>query len=153
MKFTSAFVSILLFVSIITAQRSTPTLIDEFGNVPCEDWVGRLDLFLALLYNQPNSTGVIVLYEGKYWSYEKDALVWPVFGEVHLRANLIRSHFDYRGLQGNRRVLFLTGGFRDEHHVELWLVPLGAALPKPKPTREATSYRRGKATTIYQSCP
>lgn len=152
MKLTLPFI-ILLGISVVGAQSSTPTLIDEFGNVPCEDWVGRLDLFLAELHNHPASKGVIVLYEGKYWNYAKEALVWPIFGEVHIRARMIRDHFSHRGYYDHKRVVFITGGIRDEHYIGLWLVPSGATFPKPKPTRETIRYRKGKATTIYPTCP
>ena len=41
-----------------------------------------------------------------------------------------------------RRVVALGGGRRDYKMIELWLVPPGAALPKPTPTVRASRRRR-----------
>ena len=152
MKFSLSVTFLLLFSLGAFAQGSEARLREEFGNVPCDDLIARLDMFLAEVHNEPSSRGVVVLYEGKYWSYEKEKLVRPVFGEVQMRANLIRSHFSFRGFPTDR-ILFVSGGFRDEHHAELWLVPPGAPLPKPKPSLKSVQYRKGKPTSIIPSCP
>ena len=153
MKLAVALFLILLASIASTAQRPGPRLIDEFGNVPCDDWLGRLDLFGAELRNNPKSTGLIVLYEGKYFNYQYNRLVLPIFGDVHIRANEIRNHFARRGFPANLSITFMTGGFRDDHLLELWLLPPGADFPKPKPTRESIAYRSGKASSIFPSCP
>lgn len=149
-----AFLAIFLGISFAVAQRPAPKLIDEFGNVPCDDWLGRLDLFLAELSNSEDRSGVVVLYEGKYVNYTRrsDYLTAPVFGEVHLRANLIRNHFTNRRFDLSR-ITFVSGGFRDEHLVELWSTLRGGNYPKPKPTRETLEYRKGKPSSIFPSCP
>ncbi|MDI1241317.1 MAG: hypothetical protein PSX80_05290 [bacterium] len=137
-----------------TAQGPDPKLVDEFGNVHCEGLIGRLDLFLAELSNSKDGSGLVVLYEGKYINYtsQRSYLVAPVFGEVNIRANLIRNHFKGRGFDPSR-ITFASGGFRDEHLVELWVIPPGGTYPKPKPTRDKIEYRKGKPSTVLPSCP
>lgn len=147
-------ITILLSISFSIAQRPEPKLIDEFGNVPCDDWLGRMDLFLAELSNFKDRSGLVILYEGKYIDYSKrrNPLVAPVVGEVNMRANLIRRHFEGRRFDLGR-ITFVSGGFRDEHLVELWSIPRGGSYPKPKPTRETVAYRKGSPSDLYASCP
>jgi len=39
--------------------------------------------------------------------------------------------------------LFINGGFRENFEVEFWLIPNGAAFPKPTATLETMTYRKG----------
>jgi hypothetical protein len=152
MKPSLAFMAILLGVTFAGAQRVDRKLIDAFGNVPCDDWLGRLDLFLAELQNDPKSSGLIVMYEGRYYDYRTERQMLPVFGEVNLRANLIRSHLRNRRFDPSR-ITFILGGNRDDHLIELWAIQPGVTYPELKPTRDKIKYRKGKPSSILASCP
>jgi hypothetical protein len=49
------------------------------------------------------------------------------------------------------KVLFISGGFRENHTVELWVVPNGANPPKATPTLESMKYRKGKPVNMCES--
>jgi hypothetical protein len=138
----------------VNAQRVDARLIDEFERYNCEDFIGRLDSFLAELTVNDGARGVIVLYEGKYprFGESQTVMVPPVFGEVHSRFVLFRIHIQARNFDIGR-IIFISGGFRENHYGEFWLVPRGSALPTPKPTLQTMRYRKGKPTSIFPSCP
>lgn len=144
----------LLIQLSVHAQRVEANLIDEFERYNCEDFIGRLDFFLAELSKSTDLRGAIIMYEGKY---PKDGdveseLVRPVFGEIQGRVELFRSHVKNRGVN-IKKIAFISGGFRENHWVELWLVPPGASFPVPKPTLRSMRYRKGRPTSIFPSCP
>jgi hypothetical protein len=49
-----------------------------------------------------------------------------------------------RGIDASR-IVVVNGGFREEDSVELWIVPSGAAAPKPTPTVQAGDVNPTKA--------
>lgn len=147
-------VVIFNLLSPASSQQTDAGLIDEFERYNCEDFIGRLDVFLAELSVNGGAKGVIVLYEGKYPQFGRSqaVMVPPVFGEVHSRFALFRNHIQARNFDIGR-ILFISGGFRENHYGEFWLVPVGSALPIPKPTLKTMQYRKGKPTSIFPSCP
>jgi hypothetical protein len=48
-----------------------------------------------------------------------------------------------RGIDGSR-IVTVNGGFREDDSVELWIVPSGAAAPRPTPTVQAGDVYKGK---------
>jgi hypothetical protein len=92
------------------------------------------------------------MYEGKYYDYVRERQMLPVFGEVNMRANLIRSHLRNRRFDQGR-ITYISGGSRDDHLIELWTIPPGVTYPELKPTRENITYRKGKPSSILASCP
>ncbi|MEO5858120.1 MAG: hypothetical protein ABIR33_04140 [Pyrinomonadaceae bacterium] len=154
MRSLVASITILLSISLSIAQSPEPKLIAEFGNVGCEDWLGRMDLFLDELSNSKDRSGVVIFYEGNYINRSKrpNPLVAPVIGEGNMRANFMRQYFAHRRLDMSR-IIFVSGGFRNEHLIELWSVIPGGKYPKPRPTRESIKYRKGVPSESYDSCP
>jgi len=131
------------------SQSKEARQVDEFGSNECEDLRSRLDTFLVELQNNPQSTGFVIVYEGKYTQNvhnrkgSKQKTYLPVFGEAALRIKSFRQHFVFRGQAGGP-YLFIDGGYREFHTVELWIVPDGAKPPLAKPTLDTMKYRKGR---------
>ena len=153
-KFLSSFVFFALLAINIFAQAKEARRIDEFGVIPCGDFRSRLDNFLAKLQNESKSKGFVIVYEGKY-SYQiydqypltKLKTYLPAFGESNYRTQVMMNHFKFRSFPSDK-YLFISGGFRENHAVELWIVPNGATSPKPTPTLDKINYRKGKPIKI-----
>jgi hypothetical protein len=113
---------------------------DEYGNIRFNDEKARLDNYAIQLQNAPSDRGVII----GYGSCE---------GEGLTRANRAKDYLvNTRGIDAGR-IDTVDGGCRAELHVELWLVPQGAAAPaadtsqavSPCPAcRPARGGRRGR---------
>ena len=46
-------------------EKPKAELIDEFGNITCEDLIARQDNLIALLQNDPTAVGYVVIYGKK----------------------------------------------------------------------------------------
>lgn len=112
----------------------------------CDNVIAVTDNFLLNLQNNPQSTGFVIFYEGKYADdveKSKPKMLLPRRGEANFRVQIIRNHIKFRNFDPDR-ILFIDGGFREEHKIEYWIVPDGAKLPKPAPTLDNIEYRKGK---------
>ncbi len=149
-----SFLLLLLFVFSVSAQNKEARQFEEFGNIQCGDLRSRLDNFLIELQNNPQSRGYVIVYDGKHYFYDysrgrnpKIKYQLPVFGEATLLTQQILKHFKYRNVSPDR-YLFISGGYRENYTVELWVVPTGAKPPKSTPTANEIKYRKGKLTGI-----
>ena len=145
-----SFLLIFLFVFNISAQEKETRQVGKLSSYwQCEKVRMVVDSFLIELQNNPQSTGFIIVYEGKYSEqiYDKGKLktrtYLPRYGEAFYRTQIIRDHIKLRRFSPDR-VLFINGGFLQEHEIEFWIVPNGAELPKPNPTLDKIEYRKGK---------
>lgn len=148
------FLFLLSFAFDVAAQLEEPRKVDEFESIQCEDLRTRLDSFLVEIQNNPQSKGFVIVYEGKYSSYiynrsgiSKRKYHLPTFGEANYRTQVFLKHFQFRQFQSDK-YLFIDGGFRENHSVELWIVPDTAKPPKPTPTLSNIKYRKGKPILI-----
>ena len=139
---TSALVLIIISPAILGSGVPTTTrLIDEFGDINCEDEMARLDNFALHLQNDPSAKGLIVFYSGRRF---KGRLPKP--GEAEARAARLRPYLvDRRGVPKDQ-VMLVGWGYTEDWHVQLWIVPRGAAMPERKPTIPAKEikFRKGK---------
>jgi hypothetical protein len=91
---------------------------DEYGNIRFNDEKARLDNYAIQLQNAPTERAVIIGYG-------------TCEGEGLNRANRAKDYLvNTRGIDAGR-IDTVDGGCRSELHVELWLVPSGAAAPTP----------------------
>lgn len=97
------------------APQDGPILTDEFGAMKDDDVRGRLDNYFIELQNDPNSTGVIILYG-------------PAKDQAK-RKKLIQNHIAFRKFDASR-ITFVDGG-GDTLNTKLWRVPAGATQPNP----------------------
>lgn len=96
---------------------------DEFGPINRDDEKARLDNYAIQLQQEPDSQGYIIVYSGRRGRA----------GDQQKRIERIRDYLiNMRGTEA-RRLVFLTGGTREDAVVELWLVPTGATPPTPQP--------------------
>jgi hypothetical protein len=113
------------------------TKFDEYGQISADDHSARLDNFAIQLEKQPTSTACVVVF-GPYGE-----------GFSPSQANLDRIR-DYlvnsRGIEDSRIKTLYGGRNTDlaQPKIELWLVPRGAALPKPKKNETDIETFKGK---------
>jgi len=97
-----------------------PVLLDEHGSLPCDDLIGRLDIFFRDLSKSPGSVGLVVI------STPAEKNWWAVF-----RRDLIEAHARDRSFTSNQ-IKYVKSSAADEFTVQLWQVPRGAAEPTTK---------------------
>lgn len=136
------------FVFSVSAQEKEAQKVDELPSFwQYEEVRAVIDNFFIRLQRNPQTTGFIIYYEGKYYAdYEenkKPKILLPRRGEADFRMQIIRDHIRLRRYDADR-ILFINGGFREENTTEFWLVTNGAELPTPTPTLDKMQYRKGK---------
>jgi hypothetical protein len=140
----------LLFVLLSTAlfvRGSVPLspirTFDEFGDIKCEDEYARLDNFAIQLQNEPQARGVIIFYGGKTFRGKL-----PRRGEAEARAARLKPYLVQRRGIPTQQVTVINGGYADEWHADLWLLPPGESMPNPFPTVPVSEikFRKGKAS-------
>ena len=148
--------TILLCLTLVVGNGSPFTAarecrqIDEVPDLRCEDVQARLDAYSASLYDEPDSRGYIIFYEGKYWEGRA-----PRRGEAFAEVAGYKDYLvRYRNIQPERIVL-LNGGYRENITAQFYICPRGAALPQVSPTLEArdVKFRRGRISRErYEWC-
>jgi hypothetical protein len=102
----------------IGTPPDVPRKFDEYGNIRFNDEKARLDNYAIQLQNAPTDRATIIGYG-------------TCEGEGLNRANRAKDYLvNTRGIDAGR-IDTVDGGCRSELHVELWLVPSGAAAPTP----------------------
>ena len=82
----------------------------------------------------------------------------PKRGEAEARVSFWKPYLlDTKDVEGSR-VEIIDGGYRVEPVVEIWVVPVGAELPRPTPTlkEKDIKFRRGRVSwrEMYgEGCP
>lgn len=150
-KIIFGFIFVFAFSFSVSAQNNQARKVDEFANIPCDEYLARINALVQELKNLPDSKGYIFVYEGKESrqvydknnKYTGEKYISPQFG---LARNVIKKIGMRLKLQGSdiKRFIFINGGFREKFTVEFWIVPNGVIPPKPAPTLEKMKYRKGK---------
>lgn len=159
MKVRALFLSCFLCCTLTAlGQREERRLFDTItDNLPCGDAMARLDYFFAEITDkEPNLRGVAIYYEGSYRdakysrSGEKigERIVAPVFGEAQNRIGWLQKYVTFRGFPKNR-LAFVSGGYRTNFTVELWLVHINSRAPVPKSDVNDMKFRKGAYTEFY----
>lgn len=117
---------------------------DEFGDVNCESEMARLDNFAVSLQislqADRSARGEIIFFAGRMAG---DKL--PRRGEAEARAERIRSYLVKRREVPAASLVVMNGGYDSDYRIQLWIVPPGADLAKPKPLSSVKDvrYRKG----------
>ena len=122
---------------------------DEFGDINCEDEMARLDNLAVHLQNEPGAKGVIIFYGGQRFRGRL-----PKRGEAAARAARIKPYLvQRRGIPADR-VIVINGGYAEEWHAEVWVVPPSVSMPTPQPTIpiEKIKFSKGKANPRDYKC-
>ncbi len=120
--------------TIVAAQEKRIIVAKEFdecNSCPFDDQKARLDNLAVELQNDPTTSTYILAYGGRT----------SPFGQVDRLMTRARDYLiAERGIDASR-IVTVNGGFREEDSVELWVVPSGAAPPRPTPTVQAGDVR------------
>lgn len=96
-----------------------------------DDQKARLDNLAVELQNDPSTTTYVIAYGGRT----------SRIGQADLLGSRARDYLvTQRGIDQSR-IVVMNGGFREEDCVELFIVPRGAAPPRPTPTVQAGDVR------------
>ncbi|HEX8289627.1 MAG TPA: hypothetical protein VF556_16710 [Pyrinomonadaceae bacterium] len=129
--------------------------LDEFENIPCDEYLARMDYAMNEAEKNSSSTVYIFIYEGKEMKYndrkKKSELVFPGYGSAKEKIRSIKKYMWLRNFSV-KKIKFVEAGFRDNSTVEIWLVPVDASQPKPNPTLKKMRYRKGKPTGFCWWC-
>lgn len=153
-KQTLSFLILFLLALSVSAQEKARQ-IDEFENIPCDDYLARVDNLMIEVDKNPSSTAYVLIYEGAERSYDarkkKTVTVAPVKGTAAAKIRSMREYLKLRNFPQDRFV-FIEAGFRDKLSVEFWLVPTGAEPPEPTPTLTEMKYGKGKPKGFCIGC-
>ena len=109
---------------------------DECNSCSLDDQKARLDNLAVEMQNDPSTRAYILAYGGRM----------SPLGQVEKLMSRSRDYLvTQRGVDASR-IVVVNGGFREEDSVELWIVPSGAATPKPTPTVQAGEVNPSKAS-------
>lgn len=148
-----AIFSALLFCflcGVSAFAQEAAQIFDSFEDVPCDDYLGRMDNGLITARANPSSRLYILIYEGKV-RYNRNESRLPVFGSVEAKIRSIKKYLSIKKFPV-RDVTFVKAGFREYASLEFWLAPPGAAPPKPTPTLTKMKYRKGKPAGFCTDC-
>jgi len=134
-------------LTVFAAQH--PRRFDEFGDINCEDEMARLDNLAIQLQNDPQAKAVIIFYGGKLFRGKL-----PRRGEAAARAARLKPYLvERRGIPADR-VVVIDGGYAEEWHVDVWVLPKEIANPSPYSTIPADQikFRNGKVNPRVYRC-
>jgi len=114
-------IAIVLLAFGIGANGQEPpkaVLVDEFGNLPCDDSMARLDHLYSELHENPSSSGFVVIANSP--DKRRDSV---------FRQRMIENYTRFRGFDLNRiKIVRETVG--EEMKVSFWRLPFGSPEPK-----------------------
>lgn len=132
-----------IFLISVFAQSKETQKIDEFGIVSCDSGTGHLDRLLYALSRKPDTKAYIISYDGyrisslnnkkhiiHEWSLPR-IRVYKQYIDSVLRNSYSKPKEHYID---ESRIVYLDGGYRAEHRVEIWLIPEGSNTPELAPT-------------------
>lgn len=105
-------------------KKAEARKLDEYGKLTAKEENDRLDKFTIDLQLDPSSQGYIISYGGRT-SRE---------GDAQKAADRAKGYLVNKRLLDAGRIVTVTGGYREQPAIELWIVPSRAPLPKPTPT-------------------
>ncbi len=114
MKLQKAFLILVILFSLQTCfgqEKPKAELYDEVVNMPCDELKGRVDGFSVQLGNNPNSTGLIIIYgeqNNQLRNYHYESLIKDIIDN---------------GKYDGRRVTFVHAKSEKKLRVQFWLVP------------------------------
>lgn len=121
-------------------ELSKAKLFDTFSYQGGDLAIARLENFYVELTNDENNFGYIIVYGSKIGKR----------GEINAHIQGIKEYFTYIRKNEYKNYKIISGGFRENLEIELWIVPENACPPLPSPTVEFEKVRyKGVAPKIY----
>src|SRR5215213_3442006 len=100
----SALLFCLLFS--ISAFSQEAQKFDEFEVLPCDHYLGRMDVVFVAARNNPSAKFYVLIYEGKEWTYNrrknKSELTFPAYGSAEAKIRSIKKYLSIRKLPVKR---------------------------------------------------
>lgn len=93
-------------------------LVDDFANLGCDDILARVDGFISLLQQNPDSIGYVLSYGSR------DKNLYILLREMLLKGQIKVRRFD------KNRIKFIRGEEEIEVRNQLWIVPQNSELPE-----------------------
>jgi hypothetical protein len=124
-------------------------MFDEFGDINCEDEMARLDNLAVQVQSDPQTKAVIIFYGGKLFRGKL-----PRRGEAAARAARLKPYLvERRGIPADR-VVVIDGGYAEEWHVDLWVLPKEIANPSTyfSIPADQIQFRKGKVSPRDYRC-
>lgn len=138
-KFFLALLILFAAFQICFAQEKVkPEVFDSFGEVTCEDVLGRLDIFYVALRANPMATGYIVIHGNKNDKY-KFRYERTIYGSIEFR----------RFYDSNLKIV--RAGHLEESFIQFWLVQPGAEKPEYVETQPDLTIPVDKKPYIFNS--
>jgi hypothetical protein len=149
------FLVLLFLLPAFAAFSQEARKIDEFENIPCDEYLGTIDNALETASKEPKSTLYFLFYEGKVLDYNRRTketeFMFPVIGEIDAKIRATRGLVIRRKFPAGH-FRFMKAGIREKATVEIWLVPAGAKEPTATPTLTKMKHRKGKAQVFCANC-
>lgn len=140
---------LLLAVGLTVWASQHPRMFDEFGDLNCEDEMARLDNLAVQVQSDPQTKAVIIFYGGKLFRGKL-----PRRGEAAARAARLKPYLvERRGIPADR-VVVIDGGYAEDWHVDVWVLPKEIANPSTYLTIPADQikFRKGKVNPRDYRC-
>jgi len=105
-------------VAIYPQEPSKAVLVDEFSILPCDDFLGRLDVYLSELKNAPANKGHVIIRNQP--------------GERHRSVFIqesIKAHLEWRGWKG-QPLEYVRADKDGKELVQFWRLPPGSEEPE-----------------------
>lgn len=109
-----------LHVCISGQVTTEPILVDEYGSAPCDDFLGRLDVYIWEMKAHPDSKGLIVIRNPSDRRH----------GSVMLK-RMMEAWFGYREFASRRVQVVRVDG--KGYQRQFWRIPPGAVSPEIGP--------------------
>jgi hypothetical protein len=123
----------LIFAKALSGQGAEqPILVDEHGRLPCDDFLSRIDTFLADLNKSPQSVGLVVVTSTETKKH------WAV-----LRERMTKAHVIYRAFTSNDIKFLRTTSPEKDLWIQYWRIPPGAYEPTVENIDETYRLPRG----------
>jgi hypothetical protein len=138
-KIFLVFLILLASIEICFGQKNTISEpFDEFGEINCDDFLGRLDNFLVALRNDPASSGYAVIHGKK----ENQ-------GPSYRYRSRLRGHIKFRGFDLNR-VTIIRGEESENLKIQLWVIRAGTDPPSNTNLGWDYPFSTSKARKFYR---
>lgn len=97
---------------------------DTYSRIPPADERARLDNFATWLHEQPQMNGYILVYASKRFP-SRSAM---------LKAKDARNYLVKARRVNPKKIKIVDGGYREQFQIELYILPVSAKPPIPRPT-------------------
>ena len=129
-------------IALARTNDQDPKKVDEFTGANWESAMARLDSFAVRLQNEPHAVGVLFVYAGQNRRR----------GEADAFTRCMKDYLVMRRKVDVNRLVFVSGGYRNNLSIEFWIASAKTQIPKPTSTIEPTSVRfKGKRISNWRS--